>query len=104
VTLIHPHYMLMSGTALEDPAQVYTALKVMEMHSLMPPWGIVENVTDDLSEYLPLIGSLNASFETISAYHLWAKVNGQDDIIYGAIQHSEPLSQAIRAFYPHRAQ
>ena len=98
--LIHPHYMLMSATLRPDPQGVYRSLLAMEGRGLFPPWGMVENVTSDLKEYLPLIGSLNASFECLGAYHLWAKATGGQDSVYEAA-HACPLSaEAIRVFYP----
>jgi hypothetical protein len=72
----------------------------MEEKGLMPPWGLVENVDADLKEYLPMGGSLNASFECLSAYHLWAKANGKPDAIYRAAESCEPLRRAMKTFYP----
>jgi hypothetical protein len=97
--LIYPHYMLMSAT-LRPPGEVYQVLRVMETNGLLPPWGMVENVTADLKEYLAWNGSLNASFETLGAYHLWAQQSGRPDAIYEAAEHCPPLRRAIRAFYP----
>ncbi len=100
--LIHPHYILMSALLHPRPADTYELLKKMESRGLVPPWGIVENVTPDLSDYLPMLGSLNASFECISAYHLGAKESGDPDHIYEAARSSPLLAEAIRAFYPER--
>lgn len=100
--LIHPHYILMSGLIRPRPADTYTLLKTMESRGLIPPWGMVENVTVDLSDYLPMLGSLNGSFECISAYHLWVKATGQPDQIYEAATSCLLLDEAVRAFYPGR--
>jgi hypothetical protein len=100
VTLIHPHYMLMSATAQQDPGVIYGVFQRMERSGLLPPWGIVENVDYRSGEYLPSVGSLNASFETIAAYHLWAKANRAGDAVYDAVEQSDALSGAIRGFYP----
>jgi len=97
--LIHPHYFLMSA-ALREPGEVYAVLRAMERRGLFPPWGMVENVKTDLSEYLPMLGSLNAAFEALAAYHLWAKAAGQPDAIYEAARRCPLLADAIRAFYP----
>jgi hypothetical protein len=97
--LIHPHYILMSGQ-LRPPDDTYKLLQAMESRGLMPPWGLVENVKADLSEYSPLLGSLNASFECLGAYHLSAKALGRPDYIYEASRGSAPLSKAVAAFYP----
>src|SRR5262249_16795380 len=55
--VIHPHYMLMSA-ALRRPDDSYALFHQMEQRGLMPPWGLVENVKLDLSEYAPVLGSL----------------------------------------------
>lgn len=97
--LIHPHYILMSGALEFDPAAVYRVLRTMESCGLLPPWGMVENFTKEL-EYLPLLGSLNAAFECISAYHLWAEVTEKRDQIYQAVDYSGLLREAVKVFYP----
>jgi hypothetical protein len=97
--LIHPHYVLMSAP-LCKPGETYKLLQAMELRGLMPPWGLVENVKGDLSEYSPLLGSLNAAFECLGAYHLAAKAQGRPDVIYQAARESEPLAKAVAAFYP----
>jgi hypothetical protein len=97
--VIHPHYILMSA-CLREPGEVYSLLRAMEERGLFPPWGLVENVTPDLDEYLPMNVSLNASFEALSAYHLWCKAAGRPDCIHGAARTCPPLAAAIRAFYP----
>jgi hypothetical protein len=61
---------------------------------------MVENVAADLKEYLAWNGSLNASFETLGAYHFWAQQSGRTDAIYEAAEHCPPLRRAIRAFIP----
>ena len=102
--LIHPHYILMSALLRESPAKTYDLLKTMQSKGLIPPWGMVENVTKDLDEYLPMLGSLNASFECISAYHLWAKETGEPDYIYEAAKSNVLTGTAIKAFYPYASQ
>jgi hypothetical protein len=97
--LIHPHYMLMSA-ALRPAPEAYQVLHALEASGLLPPWGMVENVTADLNEYLPWIGSLNASFETLGAYHLLARLTGQPDAVYEAAEACPPLRRAIQLFYP----
>jgi hypothetical protein len=98
--LIHPHYILMSGALQPRPDDVYQLLQSMESIGLFPPYGMVENVSVDLGEYFPMIGSLNASFECLSAYHLWAKKTGREDRIYEATRRSPILDDAIKIFYP----
>ena len=99
IDLIHPHYIMMSA-ALRPPKDVYSTLQAMEARGLFPPWGLVENVAPDLGEFHSLIASLNASFETISAYHLWAQATGQKDHIYEATRNVSLLTEAIQVFYP----
>jgi len=60
---------------------------------------MVESFTKDL-EYLPMLGSLSAAFECISAYHLWARVTGERDQIYEAVDFCGLLREAVKAFYP----
>ncbi len=97
--LIHPHYILMSGQ-LRKADDTYKLLQAMESRGLMPPWGLVENVKADLSEYSPVIGSLNAGFECLGAYHLMAKGLNRPDLIYEASRQSAPLAKAVETFYP----
>ncbi len=97
--LRHPHYMLLSGAIHPAPDDLYTVLGAMEDEGLFPPWGLVENVHEDC-RYLPMLGSLNASFETIGAYHLRAVSQGQPNRIYEAAETSPPLVEAMRLFYP----
>jgi hypothetical protein len=96
--LIHPHYMLMAGRW--QPERTFELLRRMESEGLLPPWGLVENVKPDLSEYLPMLGSLNAAFETLGAYHLWARDEHQADVIDQAAQTCPLTAEAIRGFYP----
>ena len=98
--LIHPHYVVMSGLVESDPSAVFTVLRAMESRGLFPPWGIVENFTKDL-ERLPLLGSVNAAFECLSAYHLWARAARSPDEVYRAAEFCAFLWEAMREFYPH---
>ncbi len=100
VDLIHPHYILMSAAIDPNPEGVYELLRTMESRGLIPPWGLAECLPCDLSEYHPYIGSLNASFECLGAYHLWAKVTGMEDEVYRAAEECPPLKEAMKAFYP----
>jgi hypothetical protein len=100
IQIIHPHYMLLAWEHWPEPADLYNVLRQMEEQVFMPPWGLVENVDPQLAEYLPMNGSLNASFECLSAYHLWAKATGQPNAIYQAAEDFEPLQRAMKTFYP----
>ncbi len=96
--LIHPHYILLAGRW--QPAATYALLRRMEARGLMPPWGLVENVRSDLSEYLPMLGTLDASFECLGAHHMWARHTGAPDVIDAACRDCPLTAAAIRAFYP----
>ena len=99
--LLHPHYVLMSA-ALRPPADISSTLQTMEARGLLPPWGMVENFTAELDEYLPMLGSLNAAFECLGAYHLWVRAEGGTDEVYSAARGCSLLDEAVQAFYPHR--
>jgi len=99
-TLIHPHYMLMSAALDQNPNDIYNLLRSMESDHFFPPYGLVENVTKDEDEYLPMQGALNAGFETLSAYHLLAKHRGAKDEIYEASMMNPELRKGAAVFYP----
>lgn len=98
--ILAPHYMLLSGALRDDPAELYRVLAQMQREGLFGPWGLVENVRTDMSGYLPMLGALNASFEALSAYHLWAKTTGATDEVYGAASSCEAVREAMGLFYP----
>ncbi len=97
--LIHPHYVLMSGCMNEKASDVYAVLRSMESENLFPPWGMVENFTQDTLEYLPMLGALNASLECISAYHLMMKSRAEQDLVYTGCRESALLRRAVSIFY-----
>ena len=97
--VLHPHYLLMAGQAVVRPATIYDRLQSLEDRGYMPPWGLVENLTPDLAESLPVTGSLNAAFECLAAYHLAARALDRPDAIYAAAQ-TGPLADAVQVFYP----
>ena len=97
--MIHPHYILMSA-ALTNPPDTYALLERMEKAGYFPPWGMVEAISVTDRTYLPMIGSLNASFEVLGAYHLFAKNRGISDRIYEASRLSPELRRAAELFYP----
>jgi hypothetical protein len=98
--LIHPHYILMSSTLRPQPVEIYQLLERMEKASYFPPWGMVENLNVDGRSYLPMEGSLNAGFEALSAYHLFAKHRQIPDAIYAASLKSPQIRRAMQLFYP----
>jgi hypothetical protein len=98
--VLHPHYTLMAGLSAEDPGPTWKRVRALEGAGLMPPWGLVENFTSDLAEYLPVQGSLNAALECLAAYHLAARTAGRPDRIYEAARSCEATSRAAELFYP----
>ncbi len=99
-TLVHPHYLLMSGALETDPNTIYNLLHRMEAAGYFSPWGLVENIAADGNIYLPMISSLNAAFETLGAYHLMAKNRKSEDLIYKAALNSSEIRSAMKIFYP----
>ena len=97
--VLHPHYILMSA-ALTEPPATYALLRRLEKAKLFPPWGMVETVPVNCSSYLPMNGSLNAGFEALGAYHLFAKSRGVPNAIYSASRHSSELRRAAQVFFP----
>ena len=98
--LVHPHYILMSAALHPQPAEIYDLFGRMEKASYFPPWGMVENLDVEGRSYLPMEGSLNAGFEALSAYHLFAKHRKLPDAIYTASQTSPHIRRAMQLFYP----
>jgi hypothetical protein len=96
---IHPHYILMSGLLEPSPAPVYEVLEKLEQRGWFTPLGLVENIAADGKSYLPMIGSLNAGFEAVSAYHLLAKHRRQENAIYAAAKRDLVLEDAVRAVF-----
>lgn len=97
--ILHPHYILMSA-ALTEPPVTYALLRRLEKVHIFPPWGMAETVPVNCSGYLPMNGSLNAGFEALGAYHLFAKSRGVANAIYSASRHSEELRRASQLFFP----
>lgn len=97
--MVHPHYILMSS-ALDEPAAVYALLERMEKAGWFTPWGMVETISIVEKSYLPMNGSLNACFETLGAYHLFAKNRQVPNAIYEASRNSPELRRAVELFYP----
>lgn len=98
--LIHPHYILMSSTLRSKPDELFSLFDRMEKAGYFPPWGLVENLDVDGRSYLPMEGALNAGFEALSAYHLFAKHRRIPDAIYAASLKSPHIRRALRLFYP----
>lgn len=97
--LISPHYILMSALLEPDVNTVYDLLRKMEARGWFPPWGLPENIDADGTSYLPMLSSLNASFEALAAYHLLTKYRQQDDEIYRAATNDPIFQDGIQAVF-----
>lgn len=98
-TLVHPHYILMAARTENNPTATYALLEKMEDAGLFPPWGLVENIDAKSGESLPMIGSLNAAFESLAAYHLLAQHSKQEDLIYKASKGNAVIREAMKIFW-----
>ncbi|MBC8127526.1 MAG: hypothetical protein H8M99_10345 [Gloeobacteraceae cyanobacterium ES-bin-144] len=98
--IIHPHYILMSEGVAGNPDEVYAVLQKLEGRGYFPPLGLSENINVKTGEQLPMLGSLNAAFEAISACHLLARHRAQPDPIYETLKKCGPLNDAVKIFYP----
>ena len=97
--LIFPHYILMSGMVESSTGAVYDLLEKLESRGWFTPWGLVENISADGKSYLPMIGSLNASFEALSAYHLLMHHRSQDNELYQVAAADPVFQDAIKAVF-----
>jgi hypothetical protein len=62
--------------------------------------GLPENIEADLKLHNPMQGSLNASFEAISAHHGWRKRNTSENLIDKASTNDPLLRKGAVRFYP----
>jgi len=99
VRWLHPHYMFM-GLALSAPELYEKGLRNLDSVRLLYPLGLPENIEAGLSLHNPMQGSLNASFESLSAYHGWKKRNTPENLLDRASLASPLLRKAAARFYP----
>jgi hypothetical protein len=99
-SVIHPHYVLMAGSLVPKVEEHYAFLGQLETLGILPPWGMMENVDARNGEMLPMLGSLNAAFETLGAYHLLVRRSAEPNLIYDAALKNAALRQAMEIFYP----
>jgi hypothetical protein len=99
-TVLHPHYMLMAAAIDEEPSQLRNVLRSMEQKGWLTPLGLVENVSAIDGQSLPMIGSLNACFEAIGAYHFMKRSHRESNAIYHAAREVPELRDAMKIFYP----
>jgi hypothetical protein len=90
----------MSAAIDANPTSVIDLLQKMERNNIFTPWGMVENVSITTGETLPMIGSLNACFEALGAYHLHKKISGGTNAIYDASREITEMRSALKIFYP----
>jgi len=75
-------------------------LQELEDRGYFPPVGLAENINVKTGGKLPMLGSLNAAFEAISACHLLARHRGEPDPIYEALKKCAVLNEAAALFFP----
>jgi hypothetical protein len=98
VRWLHPHYMMM-GLALSAPRLYPQGLRDLDSKQFLFPLGLAENIEANLKLHNPMQGSLNASFESISAYHGWKKRNTPANLIDKASNNDPLLRKGATRFY-----
>jgi hypothetical protein len=98
VRWLHPHYMMM-GLALSAPQLYPQGLRDLDSRQFLFPLGLAENIEADLKLHNPMQGSLNASFEALSAYHGWKKRNTPENQIDKASNTDPLLRKGASRFY-----
>ncbi len=93
---LHPHAMVMALT-LSGRSKYSEGIRRLEEAGLLFPQGLPENVEIGLKLHNPMQGSLNAGFETLSAYHGWRR--GGTDVIDEASRRDPLLRAGIRRFW-----
>lgn len=96
---LHPHYMLM-GLGLSAPELYPQGLRDLDAGQFLYPLGLPENIDVDFQLHNPMQGSLNASFETLSAYHGWKKRNTPENRIDTASRNDPLLRKGAARLYP----
>lgn len=99
VRWLHPHYMIM-GLALSAPRLYPQGLRDLDSKQFLFPLGLAENIEADLKLHNPMQGSLNASFEALSAYHGWKKRNTPENHIDQSSNTDPLLRKGASRFYP----
>ncbi len=97
--LIYPHYILMSALMEPNAGAVYDVIKTLECNGWFTPWGLVENFGSDGKSYVPMISSLNASFESLASYHLLMAYRGESDALYDVAAGDPVFKDALEAVF-----
>jgi hypothetical protein len=91
--------MLMSAATDANPDTVKAKLHDLAGNGWLTPWGMVETFSADGNHYLPMIGSLNAGFEALGAYHFLVRSRQQKNVIHEASLTLPEMRAAMRTFY-----
>ncbi|MBC7979894.1 MAG: hypothetical protein H7Y36_04965 [Armatimonadetes bacterium] len=98
VRWLYPHYMLM-GLALSGGGRYHIGLDQLNAAGLLYPLGLPENIEVELKLHNPMQGSLNAAFETLSAYHGWRQRNTPENHLDQASLKNPTIRKAAARFY-----
>lgn len=98
VRWLHPHYMLM-GLGLSAPEMYARGLRDLDAAQFLYPLGLTENMEIDFQLHNPMQGSLNASFESLAAYHGWRKRDTPDNHIDTAARKDPLMRKGAARFY-----
>ena len=93
---LHPHAMVM-GLALSDRDSFADGIRCIDDAGLLFPFGLPENIEVGLARHNPMLGSLNAGFESLSAYHGWRR--GKGDVIDAAGRADPLLRDGVRRLW-----
>jgi hypothetical protein len=96
---LQPHYLLMAAAIDPNPASVQTSLQRLVEQGWLAPWGMVETFSADGRHYLPMMGSLNAGFEALGAYHFVTGAKRLNNAIFEASRALPEVRAAMKAFY-----
>jgi hypothetical protein len=99
VRWLHPHFMLM-GLGLSTPELYPKGLRDLDAEQFLHPLGLMENIEIDFQLHNPMQGALNASFESLSAYHGWKRRGPSENQIDRASARDPLLRLGAARFYP----
>ena len=90
---------MLMGLGLSAPDLFPQGLRDLDAGQFLYPLGLPENIEVDFQLHNPMQGSLNASFETLSAYHGWKKRNTPENRIDTASFKDPLLRKGAARFY-----
>lgn len=100
LTWLHPHAMVLSLALSGEPGALADGISKLEKANLLFPFGLPENVEKSLARHNPMLGSLNAAFETLAAYHGWKRGTGSTNFIHKASKSDPMTRRGLERFYP----